>query len=265
MNKTRHTTVPVIAFSIGLASFASAAVSAFSQTFYSTNTGLTSPSSNVVFTTPAGSNAEMHTGFTNTTINLGETFRINFNIAFNETNGLGGHVDSDGLRFGLLGLTTPTNADGVHADTTATGYSTRFNWTRPNADSGQIRPRALAGGTSINYLTTGAVYGNGAGFTGFGLTANGTAYDASYSVTRTTATANRVDFTIGGFTRSWTDASAAAFNFDTFVIAKIGDGGTFNTASTITLNSFSFDVVPEPSGLALLGCSAIGLILRRRR
>ena len=264
MNKTHHTTLPVIAFSIGLASFASAAVSAFSQTFYSTNTGLTSPSSNVVFTTPAASNAEMHTGFTNTTINLGETFRINFNISFNSTNGLGGHRGDDGLRFGLLRLTTPTNADGTHTTTTATGYSTRFNWRRGVSDiGGDTRPRTIAGGTSANYVTTSSVYGGGNSFNGFGLNANGTAYDASYSVTRTTATANRVDFTIGGFTRSWTDASAAAFNFDTFVIAKIGDGGIFNTVSTITLNSFV--VVPEPSGLALLGCSAIGLILRRRR
>jgi len=265
MNKTRQTTVPVIAFSIGLASFAGAAVTAFSRTFYSTNTGLTSPSSNVVFTTPAASNAEMHTGFTNTTINLGETFRINFNISFNSTNGLGGHRGDDGLRFGLLRLTTPTNADGTHTTTTATGYSTRFNWvTGVSNTAGDIRPRTIALGTSPNYVTTSGVYGGANTFTGFGLTANGTAYDASYSVTRTTATANRVDFTINGITRSWTDNTAAAFNFDTFVIAKIGDDpAVFNTASTITLNSFV--VVPEPSGIALLGCSAIGLILRRRR
>ncbi len=122
-----------------------AAVNAFSRDFYSTNTGLTSPSNNVVWTTPGNlMNAEMHTSFTTTSIAVGQTLRVSFNIAFNEPQGDGGNNDLDGVRFGLLDLTTQTNADGTHTDTTATGSSTRFNWTRGiGVPGGDMRERCV--------------------------------------------------------------------------------------------------------------------------
>lgn len=265
--KNTLTTIVIAALGTG---FSHASVTAFSQTFYSTNTGLTSPASNVVWTTPTGANAEMHTSFTTTSIAVGETLRVSFNLAFNEPQGDGGNGDFDGIRFGLLDLTTQTNADGAHTSTTATGSATRFNWTRATGVSGgDIRERALAGGANANYLTTSGVYGGANIINGFGLAADGTAYDASYAATRLNADDIRIDFTINGVTRSYTDTAASAFSFDTFALAKIGNdtanGGNFQQSSTFTFSSFDVAIVPEPSGFMLIGCSAIGLLLRRRR
>ncbi len=252
--------------------FSHAAVNAFSQDFYSTNTGLTSPSNNVVWTTPTFANAEMHTSFTTSSIAVGQTLRVSFNIAFNEPEGDGGNNDLDGIRFGLLDLTTQTNADGPHATTTASGSSTRFNWTTgTEVTGGSIRSRGVDGGTSPNYVTTTSVYDDPPNnINGFGLLANGTAYDARYEATRINATDVRYDFTINGRTRSFTDTGADAFSYDTFALAKIGNditgnGPDFQQSSTFTFSSFAVAVVPEPSGIMLIGCSAVGFLLRRRR
>ncbi len=129
---------------------------------------------------------------------------------------------------------------------------------------------ALTGGTSVNYLTTSSVYTGTSAINGFGLAANGTAYDARYEATRINANDIRYDFTINGVTRSYTDTVAAAFSFDTFALAKIGNdttgnGPNFQQSSTFTFSSFDVAVVPEPSGIMLIGCSAVGFLLRRRR
>lgn len=243
---------------IGAGTTADAAVTAFSQTFYSTNTGLTSPSSNVVWVTNVASNTEMHTSFSTATINAGETFRVNFSIG---VNGSPDNTASDGLRFGLLDLATLTNADGAHNSTAATGYNTRFNLTTPttNATGGDFRARNA--NADANYVTISSVYGTATNFNRFGLVADGTTYGASYAVTRLNSTDNRVDFTLNGITRSYTQTNAAGFSFDTFTIGEV----VANNSLTITLSSFDVAVIPEPSGFLLLGCSAIGLLVRRRR
>ena len=249
--------------------FSHAAVNAFSQDFYSTNTGLTSPSNNVVWTTPTGANAEMHTSFTTSSIEVGQTLRVSFNIAFNEPEGDGGNSSSDGIRFGLLDLTTQTNADGTHTSTTATGSSTRFNWvTGTGGFGGDMRERNVTVASS-DYVTSSSAYFGANNINGLELMANGTAYDARYEATRINATDIRYDFTINGRTRSFTDTGADAFSYDTFALAKIGNdvanGGIFQQSSTFTFSSFDVAVVPEPSGIMLIGFSAAGFILRRRR
>ncbi len=260
-----QTSLTTLFTSAALATLSHASVTAFTQTFYSTNIDLTSPSNNVVWATPSSINGEIHTHFSSTAVSIGETLTVSFNIAFNEPQGDGGNNGTDGVRFGLLNLNTLSSMDGVHNSTTGTGYSTRFNWTTgTNATGGDIRKRTAAG-NSVNYLTTSSVYGGANNINGFGLSASGTAYDASYSVSRIAASETRVDFTINGITRSFTDTGTTPGAYNTFTFAKIGDTAPFMESSTFTLSSFDVAVVPEPSAFGLIGCSALGLLLRRKR
>jgi hypothetical protein len=266
----RYTAGVALLAPLAAAPAADAAQMLFGQTFYSQNTGLTEDSGSLVWTTPTGSNSEMHTHFGPLSVAVGERFVLSTNLSFTEPQGDGGNGAVDGIRIGLMDLVTQTNADGAHAATGGEGYRFRFNWETATDVQGGVGHERTAGGSSVNYLTTsGGIWDQSAqNFNGFGLNADGsTSYPMTLSVTRTNATDAVVDLTINGVTRTYTDTGDGVFSFDTFALAKISDQAPFTEASTFRFSSFSVQVVPipEPTTAALCGAAATGLLLRRRR
>ena len=76
------------------------------------------------------------------------------------------------------------------------------------------------------------MYGSANIINGFGLVADGTAYDGSYAATRLNANDLRIDFTINGVTRSYTD-TAQRVQLRYLRAAKIGNDTAMVAISNI--------------------------------
>lgn len=199
--------------------------------------------------------------FTSTSLGVGETMRLTFDITQSGTTSLGI------VRVGLFDVTTPITGAGWSTNGTLIGNFTGYSsFVRDNVATGN--PARYESATDTNSDATGPTVT-------FPATAeignNNTVYDIAQSityqgvfdVTRTSLTQMDTLFTlsdgVNNFSLSGTTSNIVG-SFDTVVFRMGPDSGT----ATALYDNVQLQVIPEPS-TALLGGLGLLVLLRRRR
>ncbi|HEY2828231.1 MAG TPA: PEP-CTERM sorting domain-containing protein [Pirellulales bacterium] len=154
-----------------------------------------------------------------------------------------------------------------------TGYAmyTNMGQTLGNSNPFQLKKRSNTGSSTLLNSSGdwGTALANGATSGNHGYD-SGTLYTLVWTITRNAS--NGLDFDVkmsggtlngAGFAEvTTTDASPAAYTFDTF---NVRPAGSASSATGFDISHFQVEVVPEPTSLMLMGLGVFGLAAMRRR
>lgn len=240
-----------------------------------TNANLSAATGALVYTPQAAATAQHSTAYFTASgspaaLAVGESITLTFDFTLtalgaSTENGLRfGLFNSNGSRYGAGFSSTAQSFSNLTVFDDSTGFFTTAN---VGATTGQSLFGARKGNASGSNTTP---FGGSSTITGaftnsgyLGLVAS-TAYTASLSITRNTATQAFVSTTINGFTQSGTTTgeTASTLSFDSFTV--LTGSAIVPTGNTFTIDNVNVTVVPEPS-VAMLGALGALALLRRRR
>lgn len=189
------------------------------------------------------------TYFDSTTLGVGESLSVSFNLSFAAIGDNGGNFIVGVLNSSTGDLVTADNFGSGFDFTGYQGYRFRTNTGGTNSGSTTIEkrdPTSAAFDGSYTALTGSAA--------GAGLAAS-TAYSVAITYTRTGVSSLVATYSLNGVTLTVTDNDATNFTFDTLQYYKGGGNGTFYLDDVLITSS-----IPEPASAALLGGLAIGVL-----